>query len=243
MSNPTPLTLRQIEDLKPFDSATICNAIELFNVRPFNTGYMDDRVRCVFPKLPPMIGYAVTATFRSHAPGRGGDVYSGLQKLIEALKASPQPTVVVFQDLDNPSAAATFGEVMCTAFRAAGAAGLVTSGMGRDIPQIEPLAFPVFVHGINPSHAYCRVIDVNVSVHVGGLTVYPGDLLHGDANGVTTIPHEIGPKVAEAAKRIVDAEGEFLAYARGKSNIPAAELIAQFDKFRAGMAKVKGLYK
>ncbi len=56
----------------------------------------------------------------------------------------PGPAIVVFQDLDSPSIAATFGEVMCSTYRAFGSAGLITSGTGRDIEQVRALNYPIF---------------------------------------------------------------------------------------------------
>ena len=51
--------------LAKFDTATICNTIELFEVRPDTAGFMDARIRSAFPDLPPTVGYASTASFRS----------------------------------------------------------------------------------------------------------------------------------------------------------------------------------
>src|SRR6476469_5533020 len=100
--------------LRQFDTPTICNVLELFGARPRTAGYMDSRIRACFPKMPPMVGYASTATFRAGSPPRSGDVYAGLAKQVELIAASPGPAVIVFQDLDDPCVAATFGEVMCT---------------------------------------------------------------------------------------------------------------------------------
>jgi regulator of RNase E activity RraA len=41
---------------------------------------------------------------------------------------------------------------------------------------------------------------------VGGLVVYPDDLLHGDLNGITTIPREIASEVPEVAREYIEAE-------------------------------------
>ena len=57
-----------LDRLAEFDTPTICNVIELFDVRPRNQGYMDHRVQCGFPELPPMVGFATTACFRADAP-------------------------------------------------------------------------------------------------------------------------------------------------------------------------------
>ena len=183
--SPNPAKLRKI------DTPTICNVIELFNVRPRNLGYMDARIVAAFPEMPPMVGFASTATFRSAAPPRQGDAYAGIGDQVERFGELPGPAVVVFQDLDNPPAAATFGEVMCTTYKAFGSVGLITSGAGRDLDQVRAIDFPVFTNGTICSHGYCHIPQIMVPVHVGGMIVTPGDLLHGDGNGVTTIPHEI----------------------------------------------------
>src|SRR5437588_5092675 len=64
--------------LRKFDTPTICNVVELFDLRPRTAGYLSQRIQACYPKLPPMVGYAATATFRSAAPPRSGNVYSGL---------------------------------------------------------------------------------------------------------------------------------------------------------------------
>src|SRR6202171_1201843 len=95
--------------LRKFDTPTICNVVELFDLQPRTAGYMDVRIQACYPALPPMVGYASTATFRSAVPPRAGNVYSGLSEQVAAFTELPEPAVVVFQDLDSPVASATFG--------------------------------------------------------------------------------------------------------------------------------------
>jgi 4-hydroxy-4-methyl-2-oxoglutarate aldolase len=208
-----------LELLRRFDTPTICNVVELFDVRPRNSGYMDSRIQACYPKLPPMVGYASTATFRSASPPRAGNVYAGLGEQVSAFSELPGPAVVVFQDLDNPVASATFGEVMCTTYKTFGAAGLITSGAGRDLDQVAALSFPCFTAGTICAHGYCHIIHINVAVHVGGVMVQPGDLIHGDLNGVTTIPNEIASAVAQACPEFMAAESVVLDYLKaGKTD-------------------------
>src|SRR5262245_25216647 len=134
-----PVTQAVLDKLAKYDTPTICNVIELFDVLPRNRGYMDGRIKCNFPELPPMVGYAATAAFRSDAPPVGGDAYGTMDKQLEQFQKLPGPAVVVFQDLDSPSISATFGEVMCSTYRAFGSAGLITSGTGRDIDQVRAI--------------------------------------------------------------------------------------------------------
>src|SRR3954447_2815420 len=174
-----------LELLKKYDTPTICNVVELFDLCPRTAFYMDRRIEACYPKLPPMVGYATTATFRSAAPPRSGNVYAGLGEQVAAFAELPGPPVVVFQDLDSPVKSATFGEVMCTTYKTFGAAGLITSGAARDLDQVEAMNFPCCSDGVICAHGYCHIPDVGVPVRVGGVTVHPGDLLHGDRNGVT----------------------------------------------------------
>jgi len=195
-----------LEKLRKFDTPTICNAIELFDVRPRSSGYMDGRIQCRFPELPQIVGFAATATFRSAAPPRQGDVYSSMSEQIQRFAELDGPAIVVFQDLDDPGAGATFGEQMCLTYKAFGAAGLITSGAGRDLEQVRAFKFPVFTNGAICAHGYCHTPQVHVPVRVGGIVVYPNDLLHADMNGVTTIPKEIVSELPDATEEFLAAE-------------------------------------
>ena len=64
------ISLETLKKLGAYDTPTICNVIELFDIRPRNTGFMDARIGAAFPELPPMVGFASTAAFRSDAPPR-----------------------------------------------------------------------------------------------------------------------------------------------------------------------------
>lgn len=218
-----------IEQLKKFDTPTVCNVIELFDVRPRTAGYMDGRIRAAYPHLPPMVGFASTATFRAAAPPRAGDLYAGLSKQVEHLAALPGPKVVVFQDLDHPPVAATYGEVMCTTYQAFGCVGLVTSGAGRDLDQVEPLKFPCFSSGTICSHGYTQIVDLGGPVRVGGLWINPGDLIHGDRNGVTTIPLDLAEAVAEACPEFMAAELVVLEYLKAGHVTPAGYATARTE--------------
>lgn len=220
-----------LDKLAQFDTPTICNVIELFDVRPHSRGFMDHRIRAAFPELPPMVGFAATAAFRSAAPPVGGDAYGTLETQLEQFVPLPGPAVVVFQDLDEPPTGATFGEVMCSTYRAFGSVGLITSGGGRDLEQVHAIQYPVFTGSTLCSHAYCHILHVGLPVQVGGLTVKTGDLLHGDVNGVTQIPLAIASEVAEIAQEFVAAESIVIDYVQGEGE----KTIAEFSSRRREM--------
>ena len=206
------LSKEAIEQLRKYDSPTVCNVIELFDVQPRDTGYMDDRIKASYPEMPPMIGYVCTATRRCAAGAREHDSEFSLTQQIETFDALPGPPVLVYQDLETPSVAATFGDMMCKSFQTFGAVGLITSGCGRDVDQVRELGFSVFTNGSNPSHGYGYTSSMGLPVYVGGITVIPGDLLFGDSNGVTTIPNEIADEVPQACEDYAACEAAVLNY-------------------------------
>jgi regulator of RNase E activity RraA len=228
-----------LNKLAKYDTATICNLIELFDVRPHSAGFMDGRIRAAFPELGPMVGYATTATFRSAEPSRGTDVYRTLENQLEQLMSQAGPGVVVFQDLDDPPVGATFGEIMCSVYQAFGAVGLVTSGGGRDLRPIQKLGFPVFIGSTICSHACSHLVDVGRPVRVGGLVVHSGDLLHGDADGVTSIPTEIAAEIADVADEFVAAERILLDYTQGTSDKTIAELMKRRQATGEAIGKLR----
>ena len=212
MSTVPGLAPAELALLAKYDTPTICNVIELFDVRPRTAGYMGDAIRCRFPQFPPMVGYAATATYRTVAvsPKR-----CSLPDMVASFADLPGPAVAVFQDLDEPTTAASFGDVMCSSFQAFGSVGLIASGAGRDLDQVEALGYPVFTGAIICAHGYCSIPSIGGPVHVGGVMVNPGDLLHGDRNGVTTIPTDIASEVAQVAEEFVDTEKAILDYLHG----------------------------
>ena len=203
--------------LAQYDTATICNIIELFEVRSDALGFMDGRIRSAFPDLPPMVGFASTAELpllRSAASWHS--IYSDLDTQVQHMTSLPGPAVVVvFQDMDDPPVGATFGEIMCSVYQAFGAVGLITSGGGRDLLPLRKLTFPVFTGSTISSHACSHIVDVGRTIRVGGLVVNPGDLLHGDGDGVTSIPIEIVAEIPDAAPEFIAAERILLDYVQG----------------------------
>ncbi len=232
------ISAETLRKLGQFDTPTICNVIELFDVRSRTAGYMDQSIKAAFPEMPPMVGFACTAAFRSSAPPAKGDAYGSMEQQVELFANLGGPAVVVFQDIDSPPVAATFGEVMCSTYKGFGSTGLITSGGGRDLLQVQAIGYPVFTGSTICSHGYCHILHVGMPVHVGGLPVSTGDLLHGDANGVTNIPLEIAADIADITQEFVDAEKIVLDYVNGSGSKTAAGLGAARKEYGAVVAKL-----
>jgi 4-hydroxy-4-methyl-2-oxoglutarate aldolase len=209
-----PPSATDLKLLAQYDTPTISNVIELFEIRPRSAGYMDVRIRSCFPEMPPIVGFASTATMRTAHPPAGGEVYSSLDEQVARFAELAGPAIVVFQDLDDPPVGATFGEIMCASYQCFGALGIVTSGPARDLDQVRRLGFAAFSDGVVSSHSYSHITSIHQAVRVGGMEVRPGDLLHADANGVCSIPVEIASQVAEAAAEFVTAESVVIDFTR-----------------------------
>jgi 4-hydroxy-4-methyl-2-oxoglutarate aldolase len=135
------LSEAQLDALRSVDTPTICNAIEAFKVRDQTYGYTGVDVRCLFPDLGVMVGYAVTARVSSTEPGTP-DQHDSALKLWETLAAAPKPAVLVFEDVGpRTRQSAHFGEMMGNTSTRLGAIGLVTDGGVRDLNEVRGLGF------------------------------------------------------------------------------------------------------
>ena len=203
------LSFEQISALCRIDSPTISNAIERFKVRPRVSGYVGYDIRCIFPELPPTVGYAVTCTVDSTTEGRQG---IGFQRLYELLTKAPKPAIVVMQDVGPDRLHSCHaGEIMSTTMKRLGAVGILTDGGLRDVREVRVLGgFQYFCAGLVVSHGNPICVSVGDDVTISGMRVTMGDLLHGDVNGVVHIPDECAGQVADAAYRVWAEEGETL---------------------------------
>jgi regulator of RNase E activity RraA len=205
----TILSQEQIDELKQFNTPTISNAIELFNIRQRHLGFLPHRIRCLFPDLGPIIGYAVTSQTRaSFSPEKEPDLTSDYFRYVASV---PGPKVAIAEDLDEPAGlGAQFGEVTATIHKKLGCVGHVTSGCPRDLDEVRALGFQLF--GLNPcvSHAYVRLVSFGKPIKVAGVDVSPGDLVHADKHGVCIIPPEVAPKLAEACREVERLERPLL---------------------------------
>jgi regulator of RNase E activity RraA len=177
-----------IEYLATVDTPTLSNAIELLNVRPRAEGFAPLGIRCLFPELSRLCGHAVTAQVETMTASNPKSEEPFIE-LFEAINRSLKPAVVVMQELGpHPDWAAHCGGVLATIFSRLGAVGLVSDCAVRDIPEVRALHFRYFARGAAASHANYRIVRVGVPVQVLGLAVQAQGLLHGDENGLITVP-------------------------------------------------------
>jgi regulator of RNase E activity RraA len=208
-----PLSKEEIEALKAWPTPAICNAIETFNVKPSNQGFMLG-IKCIFPDLGPMVGYACTATMLADLLPREKD-RGAAQAHWDNILSTPEPRVAVIQDLDQPRCIGSlWGEVNANIHRALGCLGVVTDGGVRDLDEVHELGFHFFAADVIPSHAYVHMVDSGTPVKVGGLVINNGDLIHADKHGVVVIPHEIAREVPAACQKVEDRERRIINFCK-----------------------------
>ncbi len=131
------------------------------------------------------------------------------QQEIAAVDSLKQDDVLVCST--NGSTRICFwGELLSTAARARGARGAVIDGFIRDVRRIMGMRFPIFTTGLSPvdSNGRGEVVAYNVPIECGGVTVNPGDIVFGDADGVVIIPQSVEKTVIEAALEKVQGENQ-----------------------------------
>jgi regulator of RNase E activity RraA len=205
MSHNGDLSREALEPLRRFDTCTLSNAIERLNLRPRNEGFMSSAVTCRFPRMEPVIGYAVTARMRSSVTPVNGKFYYAHPEFWNYLAAFTGPRILVILDSDQQhGVGALLGEAYARISRAFGCVACITNGAVRDLPGIEALGYQVFSGSVAVSHAYAHVVDFGETVEIGGMRISNGDLLHGDLHGVQLVPQRaVGslPAIAEEVLR------------------------------------------
>lgn len=195
MSDPTEQAM--LEALRGFDTPSITNVVATYPEHPLCLGlynpwtehwYTDQSVRCMYPELGRLAGYAVTCVYGLPDPNFAR---LSFMDVIDALDAAPKPTILVLQQKFPPQIAGKVGLAggnMVSAMKAVGCVGMISNGPSRDLDEVRPLRFQYMLSGVTAGHGAMAVHAVNVPVSVAGMDVAPGDLIHMDENGAVKFP-------------------------------------------------------
>jgi regulator of RNase E activity RraA len=157
----------------------------------------------------------LSASMRFAGPALTVEVRPGDNLMIHAALAVARPGDVIVVDGKGDLGAALMGEIMSRQAMALGVAAVVIDGAVRDSEAIRAMGFPMFAAGLNPNGPTKNIAGrLNHPISVGGVAVRPGDLVVGDADGVTVVPREqaacllplAAQKVAAETRRIADIE-------------------------------------
>lgn len=217
--------------LRELDTPTVCNAIEVLMPARRGFGYTVEPLICSYPNLPPMVGYARTATIRAMDPPQApaDEVQATRIGYYEYVEDGPRPSIIVIQDLDPIKGYGSFwGEVQSNVHKGLGSLGTITDGCVRDIPDCAQ-GFQFISATIKPSHAFVHVVAFGGDVTVAGMNVSSDDLIHADQHGAVVIPPEIARDIPDCAAAIARKEAVVINAAR-QPGFSVADLREAFKK-------------
>lgn len=207
-------------ELSRIDTCSLCNAIEATGVRLRDEGFSDGSIRCLFERMPVMLGYAFTLRVSTTHPKVRGQRYVDHVDWADQLLALPEPRILVIENVGaQPGSGAVLGEVHASIYRAMGVSGVVTNGAVRDLPALRAMHFHAFAAYVSVSHAYAHVVEAGGPVVIGGMTIGTGQVLHGDMHGVLSIPADVADRLPALVRQQKAEEARIIAYCQS----------AQFD--------------
>jgi regulator of RNase E activity RraA len=230
------LTKEQLAELRQYDTPTVWNALEGYKLRPNTVGFSRPGLFLRAPQSQPMVGYAVTAKVSGHTPPTAAQKEMLFDFFADA-RAMELPSVAVVEDIDGHPIGSFWGEVQATTFKALGAVGTLTRGGVRDLNEVESLDFYFFSTDIMVARAESHLVDHNCAVNIQGLEIHPGDLIHADHHGALTIPAAAAPTLAEACRRVANAELLVLEPCRKALRTGERPTVEQLRQWRGEMAR------
>lgn len=213
------LSLETLDRLRRASTATLCT--QLFK-RGLRNVFLQGVARLTRPGAN-LVGPAYTMRY---IPAREDLDHLGVfedpehpqRKSIETVPAGQ----VLVMDCRGERRAACAGNILVTRLMVRGVAGLVSDGPVRDSAEIAGMDIPVYCAGGSAPLNLVRhhAADANVPIACGGVAVYPGDVMVGDAEGVVAIPRALADEVARDAADQEDLEAFVLERIAGGAALP-----------------------
>lgn len=210
------ITADDLAVLTQWDTPTICNALEEIMPERRGYGFTTTHLFSLDPSLPPICGFARTATIRAAEPSdeSAAEMAAKRAAYYEYVAAAPTPTIVIIEDIDpQPGVGAFWGEVQTNIHKGLGVRGAVTNGSFRDVPD-SARGFNLIGGKVGPSHAFVHLVDIDCQVTVHGLTAKTNDIIHADQHGAVFIPPSAITQIPAAVDLISRSEAVILETAK-----------------------------
>ncbi|MBX3604046.1 MAG: ribonuclease activity regulator RraA [Piscinibacter sp.] len=119
-----------------------------------------------------------------------------------------QPGDVMVIDSRRDASAASMGHMLVTRMMKRGVRGVVTDGAFRDGLELARMTFPTWSAGVTATTrlSFHHVADLQVPIACAGVAVYPGDVIHGDADNITVVPAHLAAELAQLCEAQDDLE-------------------------------------
>ena len=130
--------------------------------------------------------------------------YDTVIKCIDSLT----PDSVIITTGTDSFTSGIMGELTATALRAKKGRGAIVNGYTRDARKLINMEFPTFAWGASPidTTGRLRVVNYNIPIIIGGVTIFPGDLIFADLDGIVVIPKDSEEKVIEEVIKRISTE-------------------------------------
>jgi regulator of RNase E activity RraA len=230
------LTAEEMQALRQVSTASLTTQL-------LKRGLQNTFMQGVLPLRPDlrMVGYAFTLRY---IPAREDldrstdyDNWTNPQR-VAVESVGPDDVLVI--DARGDLSAASLGHILMTRIMKRGAAGVVSDGAFRDSPSISGLNMPTYSSGMHGTTSFVthHPMDMNLPVGCGGVAVFPGDVIVGDAEGVVVIPRHLAGDVARDTLEQDRFENWALARVQSGASIrgvypPDEETRAEYEEWRA----------
>ena len=218
-----------IKELLNYDTPSVTNVVATYPgdkelclglYEPWESNwYTDDSLRCLYPELGRVAGYAVTCVFGT--PSFGSNNLSFLD-VLRAVGRSLRPVVLLVKN-DFPERfkkkCAISGGNMSTAMKASGVVGVISDGPTRDVDEVREIGLQYLVTGATAGHGEFTVKAINVPVSIAGMDVCPGEIVHMDENGAVKFPREHLGGALERLKKLIEIEKIRMGKMRDATNV------------------------
>ncbi|MBF0278281.1 MAG: RraA family protein [SAR324 cluster bacterium] len=201
-SNVKRLSHSEILELKRWNTPTIYNGWEMITRHDrTKDGINLEETTDFMPQMGPMVGYAVTVTYRASDREYQKNHPENTRQYRAYVASVPGPKIVVVQDLDKPKLVGSlWGEVNSNTHRSLGCVGTITDGGIRDLEEMTNAGFKALARRMCVGHGYGIPVSWNCEVEVFGQTIRPGQLIHADKHGFLALPDEDLPRILDASR-------------------------------------------
>ena len=169
-----------------------------------------DRLHTTRPAIK-MAGFARTLRYVPFREDLFAERGSGMNAQKRAVEQIRPGEILVIEARGDPTAG-TVGDILALRAQIRGAKGIVTDGAIRDSAALRDLGIPVYYAATHPAVLGRRHVpwETDVTVACAGVTVVPGDIIAGDADGVVVVPPHLAREVAQDAAEQAQQE-QFIA--------------------------------
>jgi len=218
-----PLDEPIIAGFKKSYPASVSDAVELVTGK---NGTMLHDMKLV--NGTPIVGRAVTSLVKPAPPEQATPALSTKHSVEMIDEAKPGEVGVIV--MEGTLEIAAMGNLMATAAKVRGMAGMVLDGAIRDVWDIRRMGLTVYARSLSPRTAVGHYATVarNVPVQCAGVAVRPGDIIVADEDGVVVVPQEQAEAVLKKAQEIDEREKGMFPFIRQFKSLQKA--IEKFNR-------------